>query len=433
MFLSLARLFTNPQDLFFVHPIQLSRWLDEAWAAASDVPVLPPNTQVPAPIPGTTGKPFIGDNAIIDALKLPPEVNRPSPPLLSPSGVLPPNTGQWDEKLGPGQVASPALPGLVWHHLIYAYLIESTGVFEIFSEVVRRSVVGETLAELDAPSIQYLRATEELFFRDPPLFSIAGVVSEVRPHARTNRRNTYWRMFGMDLPHASPTRYPSPSAFADWKADTGNGVNSDFREKWNELLRQVWLAVENADNETGANPADDGYIASLCRAIRDMFGNRRRGGLLAREEFVYASLLSWFHLTLDTQTNPILDRLQAKASSPADRLSAIGDRVGMRPAARSRELFELAEPMSTILRAIESGLFDKASAAKALYETGSPVREEMVNIINNWQSATGERVKERPVGTTVTTGPAQPLRVPAPGASTVMATSGSPSGNGGPR
>jgi hypothetical protein len=255
----------------------------------------------------------------------------------------------------------------------------------------------------------------------------------MRPHARTNRRNTYWRMFGMDLPHTIPARYPSPAVFADWKADTGNGVNSDFREKWSELLRQVWLAVENAANETGANPADEGYIASLCRAIRDMFGNRRRGGLLAREEFVYTSLLSWFHLTLSTDAAPILERLQANASSPADRLSAIGDRVGMRPAARSRELFELAEPMSTILRAIESGLFDTASAAKALYETGSPVREEMVNIINNWQSATGERVKERPVGTTVTTGSAQPLRVPAPGASAVMATSGPPSGNGGPK
>jgi hypothetical protein len=433
MFLSLARLFTNPQDLFFVHPIQLSRWLDEAWAAARDVPVLPPNPQAPAPIPGTTGGPFIGDNAIIDALRLPPEVSRPNAPLLSPSGIEPPTTGQWDEVLGPDQVATPELPGLVWHHLIYPYLIESTGVFEIFSEVVRRSVVGEMLAELDPPSIQYLRATEELFFRDPPLFSIAGVVSEVRPHGRTNRRNTYWRMFGMDLPHTIPTRYPSPSAFVDWKADMGNGVNNDFREKWNELLRQVWLGVENADNETGADPTDDGYIASLCRAIRDMFRNRRRGGLLAREEFVYTSLLSWFHLTLDTGDNPILERLQARASSPADRLAAVGDRVGMRPAARSRELFELAEPMSTILRAIEFGLFDNADAVRALYETGSRVREEMVNIINNWQSATGERVKERPTGTTVRTGPAQPLRVPAPGAPAAMATSGSPSGNGGPR
>jgi hypothetical protein len=40
----------------------------------------------------------------------------------------------------------------------------------------------------------------ELFFRDPPLYSITGVTSEMRPHARVARRNAYWRMFGFDLP-----------------------------------------------------------------------------------------------------------------------------------------------------------------------------------------------------------------------------------------
>jgi hypothetical protein len=39
----------------------------------------------------------------------------------------------------------------------------------------------------------------------------------------------------------------------------------------------------------------------------------------------------------------------------------------------------------------------------------------MNNIINNWQSATGERVKDRPPGTVAAARPAQPLRVPSPG------------------
>ena len=42
--------------------------------------------------------------------------------------------------------------GLVADHLVYAYLIECTGVFEIMAEVVRRLVVGETLDTLSAPS-----------------------------------------------------------------------------------------------------------------------------------------------------------------------------------------------------------------------------------------------------------------------------------------
>ena len=76
--------------------------------------------------------------------------------------------------------------------------------------MVRRLVIGETLGKLSVESHQWLRTTEELFFRDPPLFSIAGIVSEARPQARVNRRNAYWRMFGFDLPHPLPA-YPSVS------------------------------------------------------------------------------------------------------------------------------------------------------------------------------------------------------------------------------
>ena len=70
----------------------------------------------------------------------------------------------------------------MWHHLIYAYLIESTGVFEMFAEVVRRLVRRRDARH----AVAGRRAagcgrTEELFFRDPPLFSIAGITSEARP------------------------------------------------------------------------------------------------------------------------------------------------------------------------------------------------------------------------------------------------------------
>ena len=40
-------------------------------------------------------------------------------------------------------------PPLLWHHLAYAYVLESTGIVEIFAEVVRRLVVGQTLAGAD--------------------------------------------------------------------------------------------------------------------------------------------------------------------------------------------------------------------------------------------------------------------------------------------
>jgi hypothetical protein len=404
MFLTLASLFTTgdppqpaPEAVFRIHPVQLSRWLDEVWALARQGHILGPNGEF---------RRILADD-VLDALDLP---TQPPEQFLAASGVNVGGSFEWSGTPGPGEFDCP--PRL-WHHLIYAYLLESTGMLEIFAEVVRRLVVGETVGTLQrANSISWLRTTEQLFFREPPDFSIVGVVSEVRPYERTNRRNAYWRMFGMDLAHPVPPQWDRSGPLADWKAHTG-AMNGDFRQKWSELLRQVWLGVENRRNESGANPADANYIALLCRAIRDLLANRRRGGALAREELAYVSMFSWFHLTVATDTPIVLD-LQAQATSAAERLAALGQRVGMTPAARSRELFDLAEPMSTVLRGIELGLFDTENTAAALFEENSPLATDMVTIINNWQSATGERVKERPTGTVVA-GSAQPVRVPAPG------------------
>jgi hypothetical protein len=407
MFLTLASLFPTPESVFRVHPVQLSRWLDEVWTLARSGHILGPNGV--ADRDGRLVADFRGilPDDVLDALDLP---TQPLGLFLAPSGINVGGDPEWSGQPGPVEFDCPSR---LWHHLIYSYLLESTGMLEIFAEIVRRLVVGETVGALQqANSISWLRTTEQLFFREPPDFSIVGVLSEVRPYERTNRRNAYWRMFGMDLAHPVPPQWDRVGPLADWKAHTG-AVNGDFRQKWSELLRQVWLGIENRRNESGPNPTDASYIALLCRAMRDSLTNRRRGGALAREELAYVSMFSWFHLTVDTDT-PIVRDLQAQASNAAERLAALAQKVGMTPAARSRELFDLAEPMSTVLRSIELGLFDTADTAAALFEENSPVATDMGNIINNWQSATGERVKERPTGTVVA-GSAQPLRVPAPG------------------
>jgi hypothetical protein len=409
MFLNLAKLLEDAggtrKQVFLIHPVQLSRWLAEAWAGAAAIP--------PLPIGSSSGKPLLGDIDIVDALDLPRQL---PPPLLVPSGIDLNDVDSWSDRIGP--TSSSGGIGLLWQHLSYAFILESTGLMEIFAEVVRRLVVGETLGQLSVESVKWLRATEELFFRDPPLFSIAGTVSELRPQARVNRRNAYWRMFGMDLPHPIPARWDGSGQA--WKADVGE-INVDFRSKWTELLRQVWLGLENNRNSSGANPTDGNYVALLSRALRDMFNDRRRGGMLAREEFAYVTVLSWFHLTLETDT-PIVADLKAQSSSPAERLALLGQRVGMQPALRSRELFDLAEPMSSLLRAIEVGTFDDAGTAATLFDDGTDLALEMREIVNQWQSATGERVKERPTGT-VTPVPSQPLRAPTPGSGNGVALS----------
>ena len=270
MFRTLARLFVDPNltspgaspDVLKVHPVQLSRFLDEAWEVAAFAPTF---------AIGDPAKPFLGEPGIVDAIRF------PTGPAVLPSGLT----------LGPpvpdaytGAKAPLAVP-LIWDHLIYAYLIESTGAFEVFAEVLRRYGAGETLETLSLDGYRWVRSTEELFFRDPPLFTVGSIVSTVRPDIRVTRRNAYWRMFGLDLAHPIPPRWARQGGDQAWKLDTGAGVNTDFREKWSELLRQIWLGFENRINTSGPNATDGEYVAFLAKALKDMLNMRRKGGLLA--------------------------------------------------------------------------------------------------------------------------------------------------------
>jgi hypothetical protein len=392
----------SPTRALDVHPAQLSRWLEELWGTGPGK-----ITTLPAPLPAAEH--FLGNpGGIVQALDIPGPGNLS---IAGPSGIDPSDPAKFTGNPGPGLlVAQP-----IWHHLIYAYLLENTGVVEIFGEVIRRAAAGESL-DLQGPTnqaVQWLRATEDLFFRDPAPYSITGVTSQLRPEARVVRRNAYWRMFGMDLAHPLGPRGAANGSGQEWKQHTGNGVNTTFREKWAELLRQVWLGYENRNNAVGSNATDNAYLQLLCHSLQDMMNMRRRAGFLAREEFASVALLSWFELTLSEDT-PIVQALNAQATGKADRLALVARQVGMTPAPRSRELFELAELMSVLLRVIEAGVFSKPELAAMLYKpaVGSNLADTVNRIVDLWQSATGERVKDRPVGNVVTAGPAQPLRIP---------------------
>jgi hypothetical protein len=432
MFRMLARLIADPDlthpaavpdasTLFATHPIQLSRWLEEAWAGGGIANWPAFGTQNVA----------LGDPAAAARLQLPNGLRDDGlrSGVVSPGGgpVIPPVFGP-PPALGDGLI-------LAWDHLIYAFLLESTGIVEIFAEVLRRYVVGETL---DAPSIDTLvwaRASEELFFRDPPLFHIGGLTSQLRPNARTIRRNAYWRMFGSDLPHPLPG---ATAAEQPWKRDAGAVANTRFLELWTELLRQVWMGIENDRNQVGANPTDPSYVAYLCQTLGEMLRLRRRGGMLAREEFSAVTALSWFHLTVESDTAVVHD-LRATAGAtgnPADRLAAIGQRVGIAPARHARELFELADLVSPVLWFIELNQFSTPAQAETLFRIfgvlNPVVARTMIRIVDLWQSATGERIKDvgiRGAQPTAAGRAAQPTRLPAGPAPAQVQAAPSPNGS----
>lgn len=405
----------NPEVVFAHNPVQLSRWLEEVFAVNGVVKYLP--TPLTAPT---------GNQAAIDGLRMPAGLLTELPSAITQGTTIPPGY-----KVNPLLGTTTALP---WDHLIYAFLLENTGIVEILGEVVRRYKVGETLAPPSVQTLVWARNTEELFFRDPPQFHILGVSSQLRPDARVNRRNAYWRMFGRDLSH-SPLGAPLDGQ--PWKRDVGAGSNARFFDIWEEMLRQVWQGILNDRNSGGPNATDRSYIAYLCQSLSEMLTMRRRGGMLAQDEFAYVTMLNWFHLTVEYET-PVVKDLKAEAGingNPADRLAAIGARVGINPPRESRELFELAGLLSPLMWFIENGAFNDEADAEMLYHSnGVPnpvIADAMIRIIDLWQSATGTRIKDPTVVSVSQDAkrPAQPLRLPEP-TPTAAAPVFAPSSNG---
>jgi hypothetical protein len=290
------------------------------------------------------------------------------------------------------QMSSPAGEDgfVLWDHLIYAYMIENTRIYELFQRVVHEFRHGEKLGVPSPETQLWLRNTEELFYREPPSFSITAVTSFIRPDMRAVRRNAYFRMFGMDLNHGAEDAKPYPHVKPE-------ASNNEFVTTFEELLKEVWIAIANIRNSSGANPTDEGKIRNLVNQLQDMLVTRRISGNLSREEFVAVSTLSWFHLTVGFNESPVVKDLRAEAASPEQRLYKIAQRVGLPAHGLSQSFFEIAEVISRVLIQIES---DGVGIVPALVATGTALnalQSDMNIIITHWSTITGRNVKARAV------------------------------------
>ncbi len=363
MFRKLAGLVFGPppaaqqaaERVLSIHPIQLSRFLEEVWVARSPSLLTPTDLEIPPTIPAVA---LERDSGI--ATSIIPAANLPN------------------------------YPPTIWDHLIYAYMVENTRVYEIFRRVLEEYAYGERLSVASIAGQRWLRTTEQLFYRDNPPFQIYSLASWIRPDIRAVRRNAYQRMFGLDLNHGSDDNrpYPYPRAAA---------ANTDFVTTFEELLREVWRALENLRNAIGPNQTDIATIANLARTLYDMLRVRRQEniGNLARDELFHVSTMSWFHLTLEYDT-PIVVDLKAEASSAAERLQKIGERVGLPAHSRSDSYFYLADNVSLLLREIELGTFNTTARAPGLFQPGV-FQDAIQQTITHWSIATGRDVKVRPV------------------------------------
>lgn len=305
--------------------------------------------------------------------------------------------------LDPPTLPAPPAPAPV-HHIAYALCLENTRIVDIMRQVVAEYRFGERLPPASAATHRWLQATEEVFFANVVPFSVRSLASSLRPDAGAVRRNAYYRLLGMDLNHGTEDGRP----YEFRKPDVSN---RDFALAFESLLGEVWKGYANRNNFVAENSSDDNAIDELVRRLREMLNARRQFGNLAREEFDAAATLSWFFLTVAYDTAIVKD-LDATAFGVADRLRLIGQRVGMAPHARADSYFQLAAPMSAVLRAIERDAVTAAGGAPSLYQ--GLYQPLMLQIITHWSIATGRDLKSR---TTVPNAGAV-LQATAPGALT---------------
>ena len=292
------------------------------------------------------------------------------------------------------------------YHMIYAYLIENTRIPQIFERLVTMYQQGEELgitSENYAGVFRWINNTEYLFFRQSGTRNHRNVTSILRPDSEANRRNGYYRMFGMDLPFGDKDGKSASYPYVKAKA-----ANSTFIVLFEQFLSEIWHAYINADNKSGVNTADLTNTKDLIKKIKELFEARRGSATnyafknLSREEYSSCFMMSWFHLAISDDKFPLLDFLGCKGSSEGDRLTKIGKRVGIPAHSKCQALVDLAVPLANLLKLMEDStdaLYDDLDAIIASKATKSGQEFEYLNqlimIINNWEKATGHKIKNR--------------------------------------
>jgi hypothetical protein len=365
----------DPRNLFLYHPADLVAVLELAWDHRFDQPTAPLGGPFHRSDLNRFEDSWFGRRALT-----PPAPTPPLPPLQ-------PDLNPLIAKIaGPRENPTNLV---TWDHLIYAYMIENTRIYEIFRRVVYELTHGEKLGAASVRTQHWLRNTEELFYRDPPPLFVSALNSWGRPDIEGTRRTAYYRVLGMDLNHGGVDN--KPSAYARPEA-----ANKEFVSTLEELLREVWVGMINASNTSGAKATDNAKLIELIQRLHDMLTSRRLHGALSREEFAFVSMLSWFHLTLEFEepAAPVVVDLRAEAASPEQRLYKIAQQVGAPAHGLAGSYFKIAEPISRLLLLIETGIFAVVpGAVAALYTPGTTAETLMRTVITHWSIITGRDIK----------------------------------------
>lgn len=293
------------------------------------------------------------------------------------------------------------------YHLIFSYLIENTRILHIFEKVISRYLHDEELGIADGEAFQqvfqWIMNSERLFFK-PDQSAAYSTRSLIRPSAESSRRNAYYRMFGMDL--AFPDNAGQQNPYYKAKAS-----NQQFILLFERLLSEVWRAYINVQNTSGANETDLENLTDIAQKLQELLLARRGSSRqysqqnLSYEEYTSVFALTWFAFVL-SYDSPVVSFLGCNSNTFGERLQKIGEKVGVPAHGKSQALFEMAQPCQGILRAIESGgVLDnsgfvvlmlnslRATPPAGVEETHMAYMRYFLSAINNWEKATGHKIK----------------------------------------
>jgi hypothetical protein len=295
------------------------------------------------------------------------------------------------------------------YHLMYAYLIENTRILQIFERVIEKYLQDEQLGVAQQAEVfQWIVNSERLFFKDESPRS-HNIRSFIRPSYDANRRNAYYRMFGMDL------------AFGDIVSSSGGSLqyhkasaaNQQFIPLFERYLTEIWQGYTNARNTSGQNTSDVNNVVELAVQLQELLAARRGGrpgGVpntyasrnLSYEEFSSVLLVSWFTFIISDNT-PVVEFLNCQSSTIGERLIKIGNKAGVAAHTKCQALFEMAGAASNILTLLEAGGYLDANAnvqnMLSSLNPGTPISPDsdymnaFLTVINNWEKATGHKIK----------------------------------------
>jgi hypothetical protein len=396
----------NVDSLWLYHPLQISALVETVWrdrynaVSASNAASSP---FVAWPVSFTDQ--ILGDPTFLVGYNF--SVSPPTP-LAEGTPFMPSGETFTAPKDQPGiAVINNIVPHTNWDHLIYAYLVENTRIFDIFSKVLETYMFTERLETPSFATQQFLRNTEYLISDGLPTM-VWTSASRLRRDEIANRMTAYYGMFGLDLAHAQQLSaqhpYEKPAA-----------ANRDFIPTFEAFASEVWQGIQNARNISGVNTTDDEAISTAARRMFDMMATRRLGGNLSREEFRAVAIMSWLHLAI-MYDSPVVQDLKASASSPEMRLQKIAERVGMSAHLKTKPLLDLSQAFSFLLQSIETGVYNTPATTKVLYDPlGSVVETNAEIVIDQYSLATGRNLKASHVTVTERrTAPRLPPTRPTP-------------------